>query len=102
MFPESFDTKFSRVACLLFELRHLLPKIFQNPPGHEDINIFQKKICNGFLCQFVPCKSCYFEKTSKSGKPYYLGESFLIAIYFLNKQQSNNSVVNFVIVFINT
>ena len=68
MFPESFDTKFSRVASALFELRHLPPKIFQNPPEHEDINIFPKKFCNEFLCQFVPCKSYNFEKTSKIGK----------------------------------
>ena len=99
MFSKLFDSKFSRVACVLLELRHLPPKVFQNSPGHEDINIFQKKICNGFLCRFVPRKSYNFEKTSKSGKPFDLGESFFIAIYFLNKQQSNNSIVNFLIVF---
>ena len=82
MFPESFDTKFSRVACVLFELRHLPPKIFQNPPGYEDNNVFQKKICNGFLYRFVPCKSHNFETTSKSGKPYDLGEIFLLQYTF--------------------
>ena len=44
MFSESFDIKFSRVACVLYELRHLPPKIFQSlSPGHEELNIFQKK-----------------------------------------------------------
>ena len=39
MSSESFDIKFSSVACVLFELRHL-PKFFGI----------------GFLCRFAPCK----------------------------------------------
>ena len=45
---ESFDIKFSRVACVLFELRHLPPKYFKVSPRHEELNILQKIFAMGF------------------------------------------------------
>ena len=52
MFSESFDIKFSRVACVLYELRHLPPKIFQSLPGMKN-SIFKKKIfAMGFCDDF--------------------------------------------------
>ena len=78
----NYVSRISRVAYVLFELCHLPPKIFQNPPGHEDINISKKKYCNGFLCRFVLCKLCNFEKAFEIEKPYYLGESYYCNILF--------------------
>ena len=83
MFPESFDTKFSRVACLLFELRHLPPKIFQNPPGHEDINIFQKKkFATGFCANLYPVNRVTSKKRLKAGNPIILESLFLLQYTF--------------------
>ena len=46
---ESFDIKFSSVACVLFELRHLPPKIFQSlPPGMKNSIFFKKIFAMGF------------------------------------------------------
>ena len=56
MSSESFDTKFSRLASVLFELRHYPIKYFKVSPWHEELNIFQKIFCNKFLCRFAPCK----------------------------------------------
>ena len=69
---ESFDTKFSRVACVVFGLR-------QNrnftPPGQEK-SVFQKIFCNGFLCRFVLCKLYKVrvceKKNVKAGHPNVL------------------------------
>ena len=79
MFPESFDTKFSRVACVLLELRHLPPKIFQNPPGHEYINVFQKKIAMGLCADSYPVNRIISKKHLKAGNPI-----ILMSLYYCN------------------
>ena len=53
MSSESFDIKFSRVAYVLFELRHLPPKYFKVSPGHEELNIFQN-----FFWEWVSAPIC--------------------------------------------
>ena len=53
MSSESCDIKFSRVAYVLFELRHLPPKYFNVSPGHEELNIFQE-----FFWQWVSVPIC--------------------------------------------
>ena len=72
MSSESFDIKFSRVACVLFELRHSPPKIFKFPPGMKNSIFFKIFFRNGFLCRFAPCKSYKLrvrEKSVKTGHP---------------------------------
>ena len=55
MSSESFDTKFSRVACVLFELRHLPPKnISKSPPGMKNAIFFKKKFAMGFCDDLHP------------------------------------------------
>ena len=70
---KSFDIKFSRVARVLVELHHLPPQnILKVTSGHEELNIFQKNFCTGFLWRFPPCKlyKLEFEKKSeKTGHP---------------------------------
>ena len=80
MFSELLDTKFSHVACVLFELCHLPPKIFQNPPGHEDINIFQKK--KGFCANLYAVNRIISKKYLKAGNPIILVSHFLLQYTF--------------------
>ena len=83
--PTRLTLEFSRVACALFELRHLPP-----PPQKNVSKFFKLNFRNGFLCRFVPCKSYklkVFEKTCKSETPYYFGESFLSQCTFQTRSR---------------
>ena len=55
MSSESFDVKFSSVACVLFELRHLPPQNISKPPPGMKNSIFLKTIfAVGFCADFHP------------------------------------------------
>ena len=70
MFSESFDTSFSRVASIYtFRVTSFTPPKYLNPPGHEDINIFQKKFAMGFCADLYPVNRIISKKHLKAGNP---------------------------------
>ena len=55
---ESFDVKFSSVACVVFVYfsSYVIypPKYFKVSPGHEGLNVFQNFLAMGFCADLHP------------------------------------------------
>ena len=66
---ESFDIKFSSVACVLFELRHLPSQnISKTPPGMKNPIFFKKIFAMGFCADLHPVNRINQEFTKKKCK----------------------------------
>ena len=78
MFPNRLTPNLAQAACVLFEVRHLPLKVFRNPPRHEDINIFQKKIAMGFSADWYPVNRIISKKHLKAGNRVILVSLFLL------------------------